>query len=107
VVAQPVHRQAALDFFISIFTLSAFGVRVMRRVAEVIEGLGEGSGQPDAFVKLADGRQPRVAGELPGRGLDDELTSRVPKKSRTWGQAGGILIGCLCPSDQGLLARQV
>jgi hypothetical protein len=35
------------------------------------------------------------------------MTSGVPEKSMTCGQVGGILIGYLCPSDQGLLARQV
>jgi hypothetical protein len=35
-------------------------------VAGVIEGSGEGSGEPDALVELAEGEQPGVAGELPG-----------------------------------------
>jgi hypothetical protein len=41
-------------------------------VAGVIEGVGEGTGEPDALVELADGEQPGVAGELPRRRLDDE-----------------------------------
>ena len=41
-------------------------------VAGIIEGRGEGPGEPDALVELADGEQPGVAGELAGRRLDDE-----------------------------------
>jgi hypothetical protein len=32
------------------------------RVAGVIEGVGEGPGEPDALIELADGEQPGVAG---------------------------------------------
>jgi hypothetical protein len=41
-------------------------------VVRVVEGLGEGSGKPDALIELADGEQPGVAGELAWCGLDDE-----------------------------------
>src|SRR5262249_9594705 len=41
-------------------------------VAGVIERVGEGPGQSDALVELADGQQSGVAGELTRRGLDDE-----------------------------------
>jgi hypothetical protein len=41
-------------------------------VAGVVEGVGEGMGEPDALVELADGEQSRIAGELAGRRLDDE-----------------------------------
>ncbi len=34
------------------------------RVAGVVEGLGEGPGEPDALVELPDGEQTGVAGEL-------------------------------------------
>ena len=35
-------------------------------VAGVVEGVGEGPGEPEALVELADGEQPRVAGKLTG-----------------------------------------
>jgi hypothetical protein len=40
--------------------------RVLREfgVAGVVQGRGEGPGQADALVELADGEQPGVAGEL-------------------------------------------
>ena len=41
-------------------------------VPGIVEGLGEGPGQADALVELADGQQPGVAGELTRRRLDDE-----------------------------------
>jgi hypothetical protein len=41
-------------------------------VTGVIQGLGKGPGQADALVKLADGEQSGVAGELARRRLDDE-----------------------------------
>jgi hypothetical protein len=48
------------------------GVLGQARVAGVVEGLGEGPGEPDALVELADGEQPGVAGELARRRLDDQ-----------------------------------
>jgi hypothetical protein len=36
------------------------------RVAGIVEGVGEGPGQADALIELADGEQPSVAGELTG-----------------------------------------
>src|SRR5262249_2563861 len=41
-------------------------------VAGVVQGVGEGAGETDTFVELADGEQPGVAGELARRRLDDE-----------------------------------
>jgi hypothetical protein len=41
-------------------------------VAGVVQGVGEGPGEPDALVELADGEQPGIAGELAGGWLDDE-----------------------------------
>jgi hypothetical protein len=41
-------------------------------VPGVIECFGKGPGQSDALVELADGEQPRIAGQLTGRQLDDE-----------------------------------
>jgi hypothetical protein len=73
--AEPVHLQEAV--------LSEVGV------AGVIEGFGKGPGEPDALVELADGEQPGVAGEL---ALGGSTWRGVPKKSRKWGQAEGILI---------------
>jgi hypothetical protein len=35
-------------------------------VAGVVQDIGEGPGQADALVKLADGEQPGVAGEFAG-----------------------------------------
>ena len=40
-------------------------------VAGVVEGVGEGPGEPDALVKRAEGEEPGVAGKLAGRGFDD------------------------------------
>jgi hypothetical protein len=39
---------------------------------EVIDGVGEGPGQSDALVELADGQQPGVAGELARRGVNND-----------------------------------
>jgi hypothetical protein len=33
-------------------------------VAGVVQGIGEGPGEPDALVEPADGQQHRIAGEL-------------------------------------------
>jgi hypothetical protein len=41
-------------------------------VTGVIEGLCEGTREPDVLVELADGEQPGIAGELARRRLDDE-----------------------------------
>jgi hypothetical protein len=41
-------------------------------VTRVVEGVGEGPGEPNALVKLADGQQAGVAGELALGWLDDE-----------------------------------
>ena len=41
-------------------------------VAGGVEGAGVGPCQPDALVELADGEQSGVAGELAGRGLNNE-----------------------------------
>jgi HKD family nuclease/diadenosine tetraphosphate (Ap4A) HIT family hydrolase len=62
------------------------------RVPGVVERLGKRPGEPDALVELADGQLPGVAGQLARRRLDGK---GVPKKSRTWGQAGAILIHSL------------
>jgi hypothetical protein len=59
------------------------------RVAGAVQGVAEGPGEPDAVIELADRQQPGVAGELARRRLDDE---RRAEKSRTCGQAAGILI---------------
>jgi hypothetical protein len=56
--------------------------------AGTFHGLDEGVGKPDARVQLAGGEQSGVAG-APARCAK---TSGVPKKSRTRGQAAGILI---------------
>jgi hypothetical protein len=48
------------------------GVLGQLRVAGVVERIGEGPGQADLLVELADGEQPGVAGELTRRWLDDE-----------------------------------
>ena len=42
------------------------------RVTRIVQGRGEGPGEPDALIELADGEQPGVAGQLTGRRLDDE-----------------------------------
>ena len=44
-------------------------------VAGVVQGVGEGPGEPDALVELADGQQPGVTGQLTRRRLDDEWVS--------------------------------
>jgi len=41
-------------------------------VAGVVASAGEGLGEPDALVELADGEQPGVAGELAWRWFEDE-----------------------------------
>jgi hypothetical protein len=41
-------------------------------VAGVVQGLGEGPGEPDVLVELADREQPGIAGELARRRFDDE-----------------------------------
>src|SRR5262249_55346783 len=46
------------------------GVRGEMGVAGVVEGGGEGPGEPNALVELADGQQPGVAGELARRRLN-------------------------------------
>jgi len=33
-------------------------------VAEIVEGVGQGLGEADALVELADGEQPGISGEL-------------------------------------------
>jgi hypothetical protein len=40
--------------------------------AGTVHGPGGGAGEPDALVKVADGEQPGVAGELARRRLDDD-----------------------------------
>jgi hypothetical protein len=40
------------------------GVRGEVGVAGVVEDAGEGFRQPNAFIELADGQQPRVVGKL-------------------------------------------
>ncbi len=42
------------------------------RVAGVVQGLGEGPGQADALIELAEGQQPGIAGELACGRLNDE-----------------------------------
>jgi hypothetical protein len=54
-------------------------------IAGVVESLGEGSSQADALVKLADGQQPDVAGELAARGLDDERRAEEFEDLRSGG----------------------
>ena len=71
-------------------------------VAGVPEGVGEGPGEPDALVELADREQPGVAGELTGRWLDndrraEEIEALWPGRRYTHGlaprgQATGVLI---------------
>jgi hypothetical protein len=41
-------------------------------VAGIVQGIGKGLGQADPFIELADGEQPGIAGELPGRRLNHE-----------------------------------
>ena len=43
--------------------------------AGTVHGLGEGAGEPDVLVELADGQQPGVTGQLTRRRLDDEWVS--------------------------------
>jgi hypothetical protein len=74
------------------------------RVAGIVEGCGEGPGQADALVELAEGEQPGVAGELARRRLDDD---RMPKKSRTCGQAAGTLMNSLLGCRNNLARQQM
>jgi hypothetical protein len=60
-------------------------------VAGVVEG-GEGQSQTEALVERAEGKQPASPENCPGDGF---ITSGVPKKSRFFGQAAGILTACL------------
>jgi hypothetical protein len=55
-------------------------------VAGVVEGSGEGPGEPEALVELADGQQPGVAGQLVRRRLDDER--RAEKVEDLWPGGG-------------------
>src|SRR5262245_64004333 len=55
-------------------------------VAGVVEGVGEGPGEADALVELADGEQPGVAGELARRRLNDE---RCAEEVQDLGPGGG------------------
>src|SRR5262249_24928266 len=48
-------------------------------VAGVVEGVGEGQGEPGAIVELAEGEQPGVAGELTCRQLDHERRAEEVK----------------------------
>jgi hypothetical protein len=48
-------------------------------VAGLVEGIGEGPGQADALVELADGQQPGVAAELTLRRLDHERGAKEVK----------------------------
>jgi hypothetical protein len=41
-------------------------------VAEVVDRPDKDTSEPDALVEIADGEQPVVAGELPGRRLNHE-----------------------------------
>jgi hypothetical protein len=41
-------------------------------VAAVVQGVGEGPGEPDSLVELADGQQSGVTGQLALGRLDDE-----------------------------------
>jgi len=61
--------------------------RVLRAlaVAGVIEGIGACPCQPDAFVELEDGQQPRVAGAVTRRRLDHE---RGAEEVKDWWPAG-------------------
>jgi hypothetical protein len=56
------------------------------RVAGVVEGPGEGQGESDALVELADGQQPSIAGELTRRQFDDEWRAEEVEDLRpaTW-----------------------
>jgi hypothetical protein len=54
-------------------------------VARVIQRLGEGQGEPDALVELAEGEQPGVAGELALGWLDDEWGPEEIKDLRPGG----------------------
>jgi hypothetical protein len=58
-------------------------------IAGFAQGVREGTGEPGTVVEWVDGEQPGVAGEPTVRRPNDE---RSAKKSRTCGQAGGILI---------------
>jgi hypothetical protein len=55
-------------------------------VAGIVEGGGEGPGQPDALVELVDGEQPGVAGELARRRLDHQR--RAEKVQDLWPGGG-------------------
>ena len=41
-------------------------------IAAVVQAVGQGPGEPDVLVELADREQPGIAGELAGRRFDDE-----------------------------------
>jgi hypothetical protein len=48
-------------------------------VAGVVQGVGEGPGEPDALIEPADREQPGVAGQLARRRLDDQRRAeKVP-----------------------------
>ncbi|HKI31791.1 MAG TPA: hypothetical protein VKA46_07975 [Gemmataceae bacterium] len=66
------------------------GVLGQFRVAGVVEGVGEGPVSPMRWSNWRMGSSPASLESWPG---DGSMTSDVPKKSRHWGQAGGILIG--------------
>jgi hypothetical protein len=73
-------------------------------VAGVVSRVGEGPGEPDALVELGMGSSPVSLESWPGDGL---RTRGVPKKSRTWGQAEGILSACPLYRRPQLLRQQV
>jgi hypothetical protein len=50
------------------------------------------------------GSSPAPPDSWPG---DGSMTSGMPKKSRTWGQAGGTLIHCLLGCGKELARQQV
>jgi hypothetical protein len=62
-------------------------------VAGVIEGLGKSMGQADVLVKLAEGQQPGITGELAVRQLDDDRRTEEVEALRP---EDGILISDLC-----------
>src|SRR5262249_43050448 len=54
-------------------------------VAGVVEGVGEGPGEPDAFVELPEGKESGVAGELARRRLDNDRNAEEVEDLRPSG----------------------
>jgi hypothetical protein len=70
-------------------TISREGVLGQGGVAGVVESIGESPREPNKLIELVEGEHSGVLESWPG---DVSMTNWVPKKSRRFGQAGGILI---------------